>query len=220
MIGNYKPSQALIYLLISIFILIGISGLKKLFNVLEEQNEKLEKISKVDHLTGVFNRLEIESRITQEIKRSQRTNDPIAFLLLDIDHFKNINDTYGHPVGDKVLKSLTKFCVSELRVIDVLGRVGGEEFLIMLPNTDESEAYRVAERIRSGVAELICDQVNHEPVHIQVSIGISIYDPAEEFNNLLGEAPHQTMKKYSRRADLAMYQAKQAGRNQTKCWRE
>jgi GGDEF domain-containing protein len=70
------------------------------------------------------------------------------------------------------------------------------------------------------VAELICDQVNHEPVHIQVSIGISIYDPAEEFNNLLGEAPHQTMKKYSRRADLAMYQAKQAGRNQTKCWRE
>lgn len=108
--------------------------------------------------------------------------------------------------------------MNELRGIDAFGRIGGEEFLMMLPNTDKPEAYQVAERIRAGIANLVCDNVNQEPIHIQVSIGVSVYVPSDGMNNLSAETPYQIMKKYSRRADLAMYQAKQAGRNQTKCW--
>jgi diguanylate cyclase (GGDEF)-like protein len=214
--GNYKLSQALMYLTISGCMLMGVIGLRRLLNTLEDQNEKLERVAKTDHLTGALSRLEIESLIAQEIKRSARTKDPIAILMMDIDHFKDVNDTYGHPVGDQVLRKLSHFCIAQLRSIDSFARVGGEEFLMMLPQTSEAEAYQVAERIREGVAELVCAKVNGQAIRIQISLGISIYMPDSAG---LGN-PYQLMKTHARRADLAMYQAKQAGRNQTRCWRE
>jgi diguanylate cyclase (GGDEF)-like protein len=214
--GNYKLSQALMYLLISIFMLIGVVGLRRLLNTLEDQNEKLERVAKTDHLTGALSRLEIEFLIVQEIKRSSRTQEPIAILMMDIDHFKHVNDTYGHPIGDQVLKKLSQFCMTQLRSIDSFGRVGGEEFLMMLPRTTESEAFLVAERIREGVAELVCAKVDDQAIQIHISLGISIYTP----DTSVMDSPYQMMKTHSRRADLAMYQAKQAGRNQTRCWRE
>ncbi len=216
LIGRYRIAEALTYFAISFFVLIGVMGLHKLFNLLEEQNEKLEKISKTDHLTKALSRLEIEAQIIQEIKRSDRSKHPIAFVMLDIDHFKEVNDRYGHPIGDVVLKRLTQYCVSQLRTIDSFGRVGGEEFLMVLPDADESEAYMVSERIRQGVTSLVCTHVLGEEIKIQISLGISVYHVGEDFK----ETPYQLMKKYFRRADLAMYQAKQAGRNQTKCWHE
>ena len=163
-----------------------------------------------------MSRSEIESQIIQEIKRSERSKHPIAFVMLDIDHFKKVNDSYGHAVGDLVLQSLSKYCASQLRTVDAFGRVGGEEFLMMLTDTEESEALLVAERIREGVASLVCAKVADDEIKIQISLGIAVYEPG------LGapETPIQLMKKYFRRSDLAMYKAKQSGRNQTKCWHE
>ena len=216
LLGQYRIPEAITYLLISFFVLIGVIGLHKLFNVLEDQNEKLELISKTDHLTKALSRLEIESQIIQEIKRSERSKHPIAFVMLDIDHFKKVNDSYGHGVGDLVLQALSKYCASQLRTVDAFGRVGGEEFLMMLADTDESEAFLVAERIREGVASLVCAKVAGVEIKIQISLGISVYEPGLDAS----ETPIQLMKKYFRRSDLAMYKAKQSGRNQTKCWHE
>ncbi|TXI13709.1 MAG: GGDEF domain-containing protein [Polynucleobacter sp.] len=214
--GNYKLSQAFLYLTISSCMLIGVIGLRRLLDTLEDQNEKLQRVAKTDHLTGALSRLELESLIVQEIKRSSRTQDSIAILMMDIDHFKNVNDNYGHPIGDQVLKKLSHFCTTQLRSIDAFGRVGGEEFLMMLPRTSEAEAFQVAERIREGVAKLDCAKVDGQAIRIQVSLGISIYTPdPSALDN-----PYQLMKTHARRADLAMYQAKQAGRNQTRCWHE
>lgn len=216
LLGQYRIAEAITYLTISFFVLIGVMGLHRLFNVLEEQNEKLELISKTDHLTQALSRSEIESQIIQEIKRSERSKHPIAFVMLDIDHFKKVNDSYGHAVGDLVLQSLSKYCASQLRTVDAFGRVGGEEFLMMLTDTEESEALLVAQRIREGVASLVCAKVADDEIKIQISLGIAVYEPG------LGapETPIQLMKKYFRRSDLAMYKAKQSGRNQTKCWHE
>jgi diguanylate cyclase (GGDEF)-like protein len=214
--NNFSLTDASFYLFISVCLWLGVVGLQRLFITLDDQREKLEKISKHDHLTGALSRLELEFQIIQEIKKSDRTKHPIAFVMLDIDYFKNVNDTYGHPVGDQVLKKLSSYCMSQLRAIDSFGRVGGEEFLILLPEANELGAFMVAERIRQGVSELICAQVLGQDIKIQISLGISIYQPGGELEGL----PHEIMKKYSRRSDLAMYQAKQAGRNQTKCWHE
>lgn len=214
--NNFSLTNASFYLFISVCLWLGVVGLQRLFITLDEQREKLEKISKHDHLTGALSRLEIESQIIQEIKKSDRTKHPIAFVMLDIDHFKRVNDTFGHPVGDQVLKKLSLYCMSQLRSIDAFGRIGGEEFLIMLPETNQKDALVVAERIRQGVSDLVCAQVQDQNITIQISLGIAIYQPGGEREGLA----HEIMKKYSRRADLAMYQAKQVGRNQTKCWHE
>lgn len=216
LLGQYRIAEALTYFAISLFVLIGVMGLHRLFNLLEDQNEKLELISKTDHLTKALSRSEIESQIIQEIKRSERSKHPIAFVMLDIDHFKKVNDTYGHAIGDVVLQSLANYCSSQLRTIDAFGRVGGEEFLMMLTDTEESEALLVAERIREGVASLVCAEVAGDEIKIQISLGVSVYEPGLD----APETPIQLMKKYFKRSDLAMYKAKQSGRNQTKCWYE
>jgi diguanylate cyclase (GGDEF)-like protein len=216
LIGRYRIAEALTYFAISLFVLIGVMGLHRLFNLLEEQNEKLEKISKTDHLTKALSRLEIESQIIKEIKRSVRSNRPISFVMIDIDNFKRVNDQYGHPIGDVVLKKLAQYCISQLRTIDAFGRMGGEEFLMMLPNTSESEAFLVAERVREGVASMVCTHVLGQEVKVKISLGVSTCT----ISKIPQEKPYQLLRKYFRRADLAMYQAKQAGKNQTKCWRE
>lgn len=216
LIGHYRIAEAITYLAISFFVLVGVMGLHRLFNVLEEKNEKLEIISKKDYLTNALSRSEIESQIIQEIKRSDRSKHPIAFLMMDIDHFKKVNDTYGHAIGDVVLKSLANYCSSQLRTIDAFGRVGGEEFLMILPDTDESEAFLIAERIREGVASLVCARVLDHEIKIQISLGLSVYQVGEDSS----EPPIQLMKKYLKRSDVAMYIAKESGRNQTKCWHE
>lgn len=214
--NDYSLIDASLFLTLSIFLWVGLLGIHKLFDILEDQKDKLELVSKHDHLTESLSRLEIESQIIREIKKSNRSDQSIAFIMLDIDYFKNINDAHGHLVGDQVLKKLSLYCMSQLRSIDYFGRMGGEEFLIMLSETNELGAFMVAERIRQGVSNLVCTRVKDQDIKIQISLGIAIYQPGSE----LEHHPFEIMKKYSRRSDLAMYQAKQAGRNQTKCWHE
>ena len=165
-------------------------------------------------LTQALSRAETFARTELEIERSFRNREPLAFLMLDIDHFKNINDEYGHPVGDIVLTNLAKHCQEELRVIDIFGRVGGEEFFVVLPGDSIESAFEVAERLRKKVFSTPCAVVNGKDILISISIGIAGFNPASK-----GEAnTGMVLKAFYAKADEAMYQAKSKGRNRTELW--
>lgn len=212
--GSFNTSHVVISAFVSIFILVGLLGVKNIVDLSDRQRRELEKIGRTDHLTGVSSRFEIEWRIEDEFQRGSRSGHPTSLLMIDIDHFKKVNDTYGHPVGDRVLRSLTDVCRSTLREIDSIGRFGGEEFLVMLPEAGTDEAFKVAERLRVAVANHVCAHVQGVDVKIQISIGVSTFNPRLK----PGINGHHLMQEYVKRADEAMYRAKQAGRNQTQCW--
>lgn len=196
---------------ISLFLLLGMFQFKRLLIELEDRNFLLDQFSKTDSLTGAMSRAETFSRIDLEIKKSFRTKEPIAFLMADIDRFKVVNDTYGHPIGDQVLIDLVKRSQEVLREIDVFGRVGGEEFLIVLPGLDQKSAGEVAERLRKRIASKPSVNVGGKDITITISIGIVIYNPYLD-NEL---ASNVILKKYFSLCDQAMYRAKGSGRNQT-----
>jgi diguanylate cyclase (GGDEF)-like protein len=164
--------------------------------------DEVQRLATLDGLTGTFNHRHFMDLARTEIDRARRFSQPLSALMLDVDDFKSVNDSYGHAVGDQVLRGLAERCHSALRSIDVLGRYGGEEFAIMLPNTERhSGAAVLAERIRRRVDEEPF-KTDAGPIHVTVSVGVaSVDDPTEGLGALL------------KRADLALYEAKQAGRN-------
>ncbi len=198
---------------ISISLLLGMIYFKRLLFELEVKNTALEEISKKDSLTPALNHSTTMIRAELEVKRSFRSQKCIAFLMLDIDHFKLVNDTHGHLMGDQVLVNLAALCQKELREIDVFGRVGGEEFLIVLPETNQALAAEVANRLRIRIEESEMATVSNNPIFITVSIGISIFDPQQ------GKHPEARaiVREYYGLCDAAMYKAKAAGRNQVYC---
>lgn len=201
---------------ISGLIMLGMHYMIRAFTSIEDQSHIFELDAKTDVMTGALRQAETFYRLEQEIGRSFRNHQPVALIMIDIDHFKFVNDRYGHLVGDIVLKNLVGFYRGGLRDIDILGRVGGEEFLAILPNTDESGAQELAERLRKGVEGQVLARVNREPIKITISSGIAILHPERELNLV-----HAALaKKYFQQADLAMYQAKQLGRNQSFLWQE
>jgi diguanylate cyclase (GGDEF)-like protein/PAS domain S-box-containing protein len=124
---------------------------KKHLQSLEAINELLEKQATTDALTGIFNRMKFNTSLTNEIQRAQRYNSPLSLIVFDIDHFKQVNDTYGHLAGDTVLKNLTRLVISNLREIDIFARWGGEEFVIQTPETPPDGAIKLAEKLRSKI---------------------------------------------------------------------
>lgn len=164
-------------------------------------NEKLELISRVDGLTGLYNRRYWEEQFSLEYKRSKRNDAPASVMMLDIDHFKNINDTYGHPAGDQVIKSLAQIIKKSIRETDIAGRYGGEEFAIILPDTVASNARMVGERIRR-LAEAYT--VEHEGVEMKVTVSVGITEFHSSFKDHMS---------WLEKADQALYKAKEAGRN-------
>ncbi|OIN01283.1 hypothetical protein A9236_09050 [Polynucleobacter sp. QLW-P1DATA-2] len=210
--GNLNLLDAALAAVISTLILLGTLYIKRLLSNLESLNLTLLQINKTDSLTGALSRPETFSRTLLEIERSFRTKNKLALLMIDIDHFKLVNDTYGHSVGDAVLLNLARYCQAELRVIDIFGRVGGEEFLVVLPGTDQAQAFEVAERLRKHVAKEVLAKVADTEIHISISIGITVFDPSQRHD---GFAPN-IMSRYYEECDRAMYQAKTAGRNQCK----
>jgi diguanylate cyclase len=164
-------------------------------------NDKLEQISRVDGLTGLFNRRYWEEQFSQEYKRSKRNDMPASVVMLDIDHFKKVNDTFGHPGGDQVIKALAKIIKKSIRETDLAGRYGGEEFSIILPDTVASNARMVAERIRRLSEAFILNYEGQE-IKFTVSLGIA------EFNSSFKD--HMA---WLDKADQALYKAKEGGRN-------
>jgi len=155
-----------------------------------------------DALTDLHNRGSFDHQFTVEVERSRRSGLPLALLFADLDHFKRVNDTYGHDAGDLLLQHVARLFVSHLRLIDYVFRWGGEEFAVLLPATDREEALYTAERLRSVVGTTPCQLTDGRALTVTVSIGVAIF-------------PHSASKGRDlvRAADQALYQAKEAGRN-------
>jgi diguanylate cyclase (GGDEF)-like protein/PAS domain S-box-containing protein len=167
--------------------------------------EELAKVANTDALTGLSNRREFFHVLEREIKRMHRTNNDVSLLLLDIDHFKQINDAYGHDVGDKVLIEVSGIIKNSLRETDLPSRIGGEEFAVMLPDTPSEGAYWVAERIRMAILKHAFT-LGHDkpPVNCTISIGVASASMGEEVD----------ASGLYKLADTRLYIAKNTGRNQ------
>lgn len=163
-------------------------------------NEELRRIAERDHLTGCFNRRRLDEAMNAELARSARSGHPLALAMLDLDHFKTVNDRYGHGVGDTMLAHVTDIIRRQLREPDLFARVGGEEFALLLPDTAEHEAMALLERVRRKVEEMPLVHED-EPIPMTVSAGIAQARPDIE--------PDRWM----RAADAALYMAKHCGRN-------
>lgn len=161
-----------------------------------------------DALTGLPNRRVLDQRLTEELRRAQRYRKPLSLMLLDVDRFKKVNDSYGHLAGDAVLKTLAKLFVKQIRDVDFVARYGGEEFMFILPETDNVGAELAAQRIRRAVADSSVPLPDGREVNVTVSIGIVCF-------------PHcgGSVQELTERADRALYAAKLAGRNQVKLYR-
>ncbi len=212
----FDIKDAVLSVPISLLLFIGVFGIKSALSEVRKENSALEVLNATDSLTLALTKKETYVRLKREISRGQRSLHPLAFLMLDIDHFKRINDQYGHMVGDTVLKNLSLFCQHKLRDIDVFGRFGGEEFLIACPETDAKAALEIAERLREAISKNYFAIVNGEEITLTVSIGISIFDPKQVHHDSLDLA----MDLYIDYSDKAMYCAKNAGRNQVKLFDE
>lgn len=171
------------------------------FDDIQQQKEQLETLSNSDGLTGLFNHRHMKEHLEAEFNRSCRYKTPLCCILLDIDHFKSINDTYGHLFGDHVLQGVAAVIADCCRKSDIMARYGGEEFVILLPNTDLAQARGVAEKLFTTISSVdYCDDEHR--ISITVSMGISTFnDEHRTYNDMLAEA------------DEAMYRAKNSGRN-------
>lgn len=176
--------------------------IKSLQDSLKKSNELLLKLSNTDPLTQLFNRRFLTEALDRELTRSTRTNTPLALIMLDIDHFKKVNDTYGHQRGDLVLKRVANVLHAGLREYDIAARFGGEEFAIILPGTTLDQASEAAERIRQGCADIsFTDEL--ASLSLTVSLGVAAF-------------PHSSIRHIDdliREADYALYRAKRSGRN-------
>jgi len=181
----------------------------ELYEKLERQREELERRSRVDDLTSLYNRRTILQILENELYRSSRYEMPLSVLMLDIDHFKQINDTYGHNFGDTVLRNIGSIIQKSLRVVDAAGRYGGEEFLIVLPGTDSVGAQIIAERIRNKISDRGHLARDGEAIRATASIGVASL-----------ESDVVTPEELLERSDRSLYDAKAEGRNCVQTWSE
>jgi diguanylate cyclase (GGDEF)-like protein len=176
--------------------------IKTLQDQLKQANELLLAISHTDHLTGLYNRRYLEETLEREFRRTQRKGNNLAVLIMDIDHFKMVNDTYGHQQGDSVLCKVSSLFQRVLREYDTAARFGGEEFIAVIPEASLSEAGKIAERIRKSIEDATFN-VEIENIKITASFGVSAY-PSEGI---------RSAEDLIREADKALYTAKINGRN-------
>lgn len=160
--------------------------------------EEIIRLSQTDKLTQLYNRSRIEDLLEDEYKRANRTDSPFAVIFLDVDHFKWVNDRFGHQAGDRLLNELSTMLLDNIRQTDRVGRWGGEEFFFILPDTDAAGALLFGEKIRLKISQYPFTN----PTHITASLGVAVYQGCGTLMDLIA------------RADAAMYAAKKAGRNQ------
>ncbi len=168
---------------------------------IHEQKQQLRKLSRTDGLTGLYNRMYWQSRAVEEFERCERNRKQAVLIMLDIDFFKDINDTYGHDVGDEVIQRVSEVLKRQLRNIDIIGRFGGEEFCIVLPDITVNDSKKIAERLRSVIANEVIGE-GKSSVQCKVSLGIA------EFTQHM-----QGADEWIKAADTALYEAKNNGRN-------
>jgi len=185
----------------------GACRILELESSLKQSMTEIRELSVRDRLTGCFNRVYMDHQLTLEIMRASRYHHPLSILMCDLDHFKNVNDTYGHLAGDEVLKSSVATLTSSFRKgVDWMARYGGEEFVIILPETDQAGAQLVAERMRARIAAAPVTFTGCD-INITVSFGTVTLIPTYKENT-------RVMEQVLNVADTCLYQAKNAGRNQ------
>lgn len=178
--------------------------LKKQSRDLESLNQEFKKISVTDSLTGAFNRRYFEELIKSDIEMTHRYGDANSMLLIDVDHFKAVNDNYGHPCGDKVLINIAEILNSSLRVSDTLCRIGGEEFAVLCKRSNKKDSLIIAEKLRSAVESTMVNCAAKQ-VKCTISIGIT---------TIVGKGTKYDQHDIYRQSDIAVYHSKQTGRNQ------
>lgn len=169
---------------------------------------RLQQLATIDELTLAFNRRHFMELAEAQFNQAIRQNQPFALALIDLDYFKGINDKYGHPAGDQVLAEFSRMFSMNIRDFDVFGRLGGEEFALLMPNSDIHFAYQVSERMRSMIANTPIP-INDEEVVLTFSLGVAMLQGAQD-----------TLAALFRRADQALYAAKYSGRNRVAIWEE
>jgi len=175
----------------------------KLKNDLIRMQEKLVQTSTKDALTGLFNRRYLLESLESEIERAKRYKEDLSFLMIDIDHFKKVNDTYGHTAGDTVLADVAKILTNSIRQSDLAGRLGGDEFAIILPHTDIKDGLVAAQKIRKAVEQAQFTD-KEDVIKVTISIGVAICSDTDTTLDII------------KHADKALYMAKENGRNQVK----
>lgn len=200
--NRYFSFYSAIAVLVVLFTILAMIS-SKFVQKLQAAQHELELSASTDGLTELFNRKTGYERLAEELSKYQRSSKPLSCLMLDVDHFKQINDRYGHLVGDQVLKQLAGILKKFSREYDILCRYGGEEFLVILPETELVTALMIAERYREKIAETAIE-VEHQEIYLTASIGVTQAhtDGSESRDSLIG------------RADAALYQAKEQGRDQ------
>ncbi len=175
----------------------------------KQQRSMLEELSVRDRLTGLFNYSYFIDQLEKEKIRADRYNSKLSIIIVDLDHFKKLNDTYGHETGNMVLKSVAKTFSSLIRNIDISARYGGEEFVFILPNTGEEQSVAIAERIRRNIEQADFVDLDPDDIKLTISCGVASYpDYAADTSQLIY------------RADEAMYKAKNSGRNNVHAFSE
>ena len=167
---------------------------------------RLEALATTDSVTTLLNRRALVDRLSHEMERARRYNTPLALLMVDLDHFKDINDTHGHLVGDEALREVARLLQSGVRNVDIVARYGGEEFAIVLPETSNEGAVAFAERVRERVAEHVFANERLPSLRITVSVGVASVPAADV----------ESVEDFFARSDEALYRAKAAGRNQVR----
>lgn len=188
---------------ISLFILAGVFGLKRMFAHLLNQETVLQQLANTDYLTNLHNRRHFMMLANHELARAARYESEYSLMMVDIDWFKKVNDSYGHHGGDLVLQEIARICREQVRNVDIIGRVGGEEFAIFLPETGAEQAWDAAERLRQRIAQAaIPVDGQASPIHVTISIGVvTRRNHSVSLDRLLNFADH------------ALYEAKAGGRN-------
>ncbi|BAJ02099.1 sensory box/GGDEF family protein [Shewanella violacea DSS12] len=186
---------------------ISINGKKEFTAIIRDVSNRIAFIEKLQHklntdnLTGLNNRNYFDGQLVEISQQYKRFGHTFCVLMFDLDKFKMVNDTYGHPIGDKVLQEFAKKTKQVIREVDILARFGGEEFIALLPNTRLKAAKEVANRIRQRISQQIVLSQDHEPVTFTVSIGVAEFSPHDDTESII------------KRADDALYRAKNSGRN-------
>jgi diguanylate cyclase (GGDEF)-like protein len=180
----------------------AMAGTQNALQQVQQSNQKLEHLAATDPLTGVANRRQFIERAHAEIARAKRSGTALSLLSLDLDHFKTINDKYGHPSGDDVLCGFVRKCLDAIGPYDVVARVGGEEFMVLLPGAALDAACAVGERLRSAIADNAFEVGIPPPIKVTISVGVSEFGrDGDTLDSFLGVA------------DQRLYRAKGEGRN-------
>ena len=210
--GNPASTHAIEFsswsFLASLLLTFGVLSLRRVFLDLIESGRQIEELARLDGLTRFLRREAWALQVERQLRECQSNSEHMVLLELDIDHFKAVNDEFGHEIGDEVLHALADLCGRTLRQSDIWGRLGGEEFVCALPNTTRAEGGEIVERLRQTIAHHYFS-TGQGGIHITVSIGLTSVEP---------EAPRRSdvrthLRELIKEADDAMYQAKNSGRN-------